>query len=236
MLEVNDFNAIHISLASPEQVRGWSYGEVTKPETINYRTLKPEKDGLFSERIFGPMKDWECSCGKYKGVRFKGIVCDRCGVEVARSRVRRERMGHIELASPVSHIWYFKGIPSRMGLLLDLSPRNLERILYFANYIVTDVNEDIRQEMLANLSMDSDEEALRLRGAIDAKADEIRKQHEEMHRSLRAEIDADVQRLQKEYEDTVELLSSQGQGIQDTIRSGRGTKAKRNLTVGPEDA
>src|SRR5215468_9522595 len=135
MLEVNDFNAMRISLASPEQVRGWSYGEVTKPETINYRTLKTEKDGLFCERIFGPVKDWECSCGKYKGVRFKGIVCDKCGVEVARSKVRRERMGHIELASPVSHIWYFKGTPSRIGLLLDLSPRNLEKILYFAPYV-----------------------------------------------------------------------------------------------------
>src|SRR6266849_3947382 len=112
VLEVNDFNAIRISLASPAQIRGWSYGEVTKPETINYRTLKPEKDGLFCERIFGPMKDWECYCGKYKRVRFKGIVCDKCGVEVARSKVRRERMGHIELASPVSHIWYFKGTPS----------------------------------------------------------------------------------------------------------------------------
>src|SRR3989441_13011380 len=151
MLEVNDFNAIHISLASPEQVRGWSYGEVTKPETINYRTLKPEKDGLFSERIFGPVKDWECSCGKYKGVRFKGIVCNRCGVEVARSRVRRERMGHIELASPVSHIWYFKGIPSRMGLLLDLSPRNLERILYFALYVVTYIDEEARKLELMRL-------------------------------------------------------------------------------------
>ena len=139
MLEVNDFNAIRVSLASPEQIRGWSYGEVTKPETINYRTLKPEKDGLFCERIFGPTKDWECYCGKYKRVRFKGIVCDKCGVEVARSKVRRERMGHIELASPVSHIWYFKGTPSRIGLLLDLSPRNLERILYFALYVVTHV-------------------------------------------------------------------------------------------------
>ena len=138
MLEVNDFDAIRVSLASPEQIRSWSYGEVTKPETINYRTLKPEKDGLFCERIFGPTKDWECSCGKYKRVRFKGIVCDKCGVEVARSKVRRERMGHIELASPVSHIWYFKGTPSRIGLLLDLSPRNLERILYFALYVVTD--------------------------------------------------------------------------------------------------
>jgi len=151
MLEVNDFDAIRISLASPEQIRSWSYGEVTKPETINYRTLKPEKDGLFCERIFGPTKDWECYCGKYKRVRFKGIVCDKCGVEVARSKVRRERMGHIELASPVSHIWYFKGTPSRIGLLLDLSPRNLERILYFALYVVTDVNEEARQMALASI-------------------------------------------------------------------------------------
>ena len=137
--------------ASPEQIRSWSYGEVTKPETINYRTLKPEKDGLFCERIFGPTKDWECYCGKYKRVRYKGIVCDKCGVEVARSKVRRERMGHIELASPVSHIWYFKGTPSRIGLLLDLSPRNLERILYFALYVVTDVNEEARAQALASI-------------------------------------------------------------------------------------
>ena len=150
MLEVNDFNAIRVSLASPEQIRSWSYGEVTKPETINYRTLKPEKDGLFCERIFGPTKDWECYCGKYKRVRFKGIVCDKCGVEVARSKVRRERMGHIELASPVSHIWYFKGTPSRIGLLLDLSPRNLERILYFAQYVVTEVNDEARAQALAS--------------------------------------------------------------------------------------
>src|SRR5260221_714937 len=158
MLEVNDFNAIRISLASPEQIRGWSYGEVTKPETINYRTLKPEKDGLFCERIFGPTKDWECYCGKYKRVRFKGIVCDKCGVEVARSKVRRERMGHIELASPVSHIWYFKGTPSRIGLLLDLSPRNLERILYFALYVVTHIDEEARQQELMRL----DEEMINL--------------------------------------------------------------------------
>ncbi|MDQ2904565.1 MAG: DNA-directed RNA polymerase subunit beta' [Ktedonobacteraceae bacterium] len=167
MLEVNDFNAIRISLASPEQIRGWSYGEVTKPETINYRTLKPEKDGLFCERIFGPTKDWECYCGKYKRVRFKGIVCDKCGVEVARSKVRRERMGHIELASPVSHIWYFKGTPSRIGLLLDLSPRNLERILYFALYVVTHIDEEARlqemthiDQMLADLEHSLDDQVV----------------------------------------------------------------------------
>ena len=138
MYELNNFESLQISLASPEKIRNWSHGEVKKPETINYRTLKPEKDGLFCERIFGPTKDWECHCGKYKRIRYKGIVCDRCGVEVTKSKVRRERMGHIELAAPVSHIWYFKGIPSRMGLVLDISPRNLEKVLYFATYIVTD--------------------------------------------------------------------------------------------------
>ena len=132
------FDAIKIGLASPEKIREWSHGEVLKPETINYRTLKPERDGLFCERIFGPSKDWECHCGKYKKIRYKGVVCDRCGVEVTKASVRRERMGHIELAAPVSHIWYFKGIPSRMGLILDLSPRILEKVLYFASYIVLD--------------------------------------------------------------------------------------------------
>jgi DNA-directed RNA polymerase subunit beta' len=151
MLEVNNFNAIRISLASPEQIRDWSKGEVTKPETINYRTLRPEKDGLFDERIFGPSRDWECYCGKYKRIRYKGIICDKCGVEVTRAKVRRERMGHIQLASPVSHIWYFKGTPSRLGILLDISPRNLERILYFALFIVTWVDEDARQRLLQQL-------------------------------------------------------------------------------------
>ncbi|MFH5837376.1 DNA-directed RNA polymerase subunit beta' [Proteiniclasticum sp. C24MP] len=141
MIELNNFDALKIGLASPDEIRSWSRGEVKKPETINYRTLKPERDGLFCERIFGPMKDWECHCGKYKRVRYKGIVCDRCGVEVTKSKVRRERMGHIELAAPVSHIWYFKGIPSRMGLILDMSPRSLERILYFASYVVLDPKE-----------------------------------------------------------------------------------------------
>ena len=141
MFELNNFESIKIALASPEKIRQWSRGEVKKPETINYRTLKPEKDGLFCERIFGPMKDWECHCGKYKRVRYKGIVCDRCGVEVTKAKVRRERMGHIELAAPMSHIWYFKGIPSRMGLLLDMSPRSLEKILYFASYVVVDPGE-----------------------------------------------------------------------------------------------
>ena len=146
MIDINDFDAIRIGLASSKQIRDWSSGEVTKPETINYRTLKPERDGLFCERIFGPTKDWECYCGKYKRVRYKGIICERCGVEVTRQKVRRERMGHIDLAAPVSHIWFFKGVPSRIGYLLDIAPRELEKVLYFAASIVTAVDVEARAE------------------------------------------------------------------------------------------
>ena len=151
MIDINNFDAIEISLASSKQIRSWSSGEVTKPETINYRTLKPEKDGLFCERIFGPTKDWECYCGKYKRVRYKGIVCERCGVEVTRSKVRRERMGHIDLAAPVSHIWFFKGVPSRIGYLLDIAPKELEKVLYFAASIVSWIDEEARAKDLAKL-------------------------------------------------------------------------------------
>ena len=151
MIDINNFDAIEISLASSKQIRGWSSGEVIKPETINYRTLKPEKDGLFCERIFGPTKDWECYCGKYKRVRYKGIVCERCGVEVTRSKVRRERMGHVDLAAPVSHIWFFKGVPSRIGYLLDMAPKELEKVLYFAASIVTWVDDEARAKDLDTL-------------------------------------------------------------------------------------
>jgi DNA-directed RNA polymerase beta' subunit len=144
LIDINDFDAIRIGLASSKQIRDWSSGEVTKPETINYRTLKPERDGLFCERIFGPTRDWECYCGKYKRVRYKGIICERCGVEVTRQKVRRERMGHIDLAAPVSHIWFFKGVPSRIGYLLDIAPRELEKVLYFAASIVTAVDVEKR--------------------------------------------------------------------------------------------
>ena len=169
----NDFNAIRISLASPEQIKIWSYGEVTKPETINYRTLRPEKDGLFCERIFGPTKDWECYCGKYKKIRYKGVICDRCGVEVARSKVRRERMGRVSLAAPVAHIWFSKGIPSRLGLMLDLSPRNLERVIYFAQYLVTSVSEDLRQAAIERLRFELEQKTEELEGAAEAKVEEL---------------------------------------------------------------
>src|SRR5574344_1935951 len=138
------YDAVKVTLASPETIRSWSHGEVRNPETINYRTYRPERDGLFCERIFGPTRDWECACGKYKRVRFKGIICERCGVEVTKSKVRRERMGHIELAAPVTHIWYFKGVPSRLGYLLDIAPKDLERIIYFAANIITSVDEEAR--------------------------------------------------------------------------------------------
>ena len=162
MIDINDFDAIRIGLASSKQIRDWSSGEVTKPETINYRTLKPERDGLFCERIFGPTKDWECYCGKYKRVRYKGIICERCGVEVTRQKVRRERMGHIDLAAPVSHIWFFKGVPSRIGYLLDIAPRELEKVLYFAASIVTAVDVEARAKDLATLEDQVEAESERI--------------------------------------------------------------------------
>src|SRR3990167_8680541 len=148
---LTDFKSLIIRLASPEEVRAWSRGEVTKPETINYRTLKSEKDGLFDEKIFGPTKDWECYCGKYKRIRYKGVICDKCGVEVTQSRVRRERMGHINLACPVAHIWFFKGAPSKLSLFLNMSPRNLTGVIYFAKYAVLSVDADKRGKILASL-------------------------------------------------------------------------------------
>jgi len=156
-----DFDAIRLKLASPEEVMSWSHGETTKPETINYRTGKPERDGLFDERIFGPVKDWECYCGKYRRIRYKGIVCDKCGVEVTRAIVRRERMGHIKLAVPVSHIWFLRGVPSKIGLLLDMSVNDLEKVIYFAGYIVTRVDEEARDTALKDLER---EFSLKLKG------------------------------------------------------------------------
>src|SRR5919201_990676 len=187
MLEVNEFNAIRISLASPDQIRTWSSGEVTKPETINYRTLRPEKDGLFDERIFGPTRDWECYCGKYKRIRYKGIICDKCGVEVTRAKVRRERMGHIQLASPVSHIWYVKGTPSRIGLLLDITPRTLEQILYFAKYVVVDVHENQRQRLISAIQQD-----------IEAKVARQERANQEKLEELTSDLNRELERLETE--------------------------------------
>ncbi len=214
MLEANDFDAVRISLASPEQILSWSYGEVTKPETINYRTLKPERDGLFCERIFGPIKDFECSCGKYKRIRFKGIICDKCGVEIARSKVRRERMGHIELACPVGHIWFARGIPSRVGLLLDLSARSLERVIYFSHYIVTSVDEEARNEAIKQSEDDISREIAERKAALEAKIAEIEQNQatvEEVNRLRRDYEDAKAQ-LEEEFPARMEQLKDLRKG------------------------
>jgi len=188
VLDVNYFDELRIGLATADDIRQWSHGEVKKPETINYRTLKPERDGLFCEKIFGPTRDWECYCGKYKRVRFKGIICERCGVEVTRSKVRRERMGHIELAAPVTHIWYFKGVPSRLGYLLDLAPKDLEKVIYFAAYMITEVDEEARHRDLPS---------------IEAKIDVERKQLEQRR-------DGDVETRIKKLEQDLQILESEG--------------------------
>ncbi len=187
MLDVNFFDELRIGLATAEDIRQWSYGEVKKPETINYRTLKPEKDGLFCEKIFGPTRDWECYCGKYKRVRFKGIICERCGVEVTRAKVRRERMGHIELAAPVTHIWYFKGVPSRLGYLLDLAPKDLEKIIYFAAYVITAVDDEMRHNELSTLEA---EMVVERKGVEDQRDAELEARAQKLEADL-AELEAE---------------------------------------------
>ncbi len=226
MLEVNDFNAVRISLASPEQIRSWSYGEVTKPETINYRTLKPERDGLFCERIFGPTKDFECYCGKYKKVRYKGIKCDKCGVEVTRSKVRRERMGHIELAAPVSHIWFAKGTPSRLGLLLDLSPRNLERVLYFAQFIITHVDEKERQRVILQKKDEIAQELARRERQIA----EIRTQLEEELGRLEQEREAENKRIEEEFSAKVDRVMTGAIQLERRLKDELERRAEERIT------
>ncbi|HIT75487.1 MAG TPA: DNA-directed RNA polymerase subunit beta', partial [Candidatus Avipropionibacterium avicola] len=199
MLDVNFFDKIRIGLATADEIRDWSKGEVKKPETINYRTLKPERDGLFCEKIFGPTRDWECYCGKYKRVRFKGIICERCGVEVTRSNVRRDRMGHIELAAPVTHIWYFKGVPSRLGYLLDIAPKDLEKVIYFAAYMITTVDEDARHRDLPSLEAKLDAERKQLENRLDAEVNTRMQKLEEDLAELESEgAKADVRRKVKD--------------------------------------
>ena len=199
MLDVNFFDELRIGLASAEHIREWSYGEVKKPETINYRTLKPEKDGLFCEKIFGPTRDWECYCGKYKRVRFKGIICERCGVEVTRAKVRRERMGHIELAAPVTHIWYFKGVPSRLGYLLDLAPKDLEKVIYFAAYMITWVDTERRTRDLPSLEAKISVERQQMEQRRDTELETRQRKLEEDLAALEAEgAKADARRKVRE--------------------------------------
>jgi len=232
VLEVNDFNAVRISLASPEQIRSWSYGEVTKPETINYRTLKPEKDGLFCEKIFGPTKDFECYCGKYKRVRYKGIVCDKCGVEVARSKVRRERMGHIELASPVSHIWFVKGTPSRLGLLLDISPRSLERVLYFAQFIVTSVDEHAKKRAIEHLKDEMEHEAERREKQYTDQAAELREQLAAAEAQIAEDKERKLARLEEDREEKTNAIMEAAVEFQEELSEQIGKNARKGYRLG----
>ena len=235
-MEVNDFDAIRISLASPSHIREWSHGEVLKPETINYRTLRPERDGLFCERIFGPTKDWECYCGKYKRVRYKGIICDKCGVEVAPSRVRRERMGHIELASPVSHIWYVKGVPSRLGLMLDISPRNLERVLYFAQYVITEVNEDARSRMIQRHERDLTGRLAKLDGEFDTRILEIEERRDNALQRLDHEMEDGLGRFAAQLEQQSNALISEAQNLTTRLENRFGKVTEEDIRLSWSEA
>jgi len=223
--------ALRINLASPEVIKSWSYGEVLKPETINYRRLRPEKDGLFCEAIFGPTRDWQCYCGKYKNPRYKGIICEKCGVEVTRSSVRRERMGHIGLAAPVAHIWYTRRIPSYLGLLLDISRRNLDRVLYFAQYIITYVDDDGRQKALKRLE---DEISLSERELIAKVNGEIAEAKKQRDRELK-DLDAQIEQINREYDEKVaslfEPVIQQGQSLERELREKTGRPCVRQLTL-----
>ncbi len=228
-MSIKDFHALRISLASPDEIRTWSHGEVTKPETINYRRLRPEKDGLFCEAIFGPTKDWQCYCGKYKKIRYRGIVCDKCGVEVTRARVRRERMGHIELASPVAHIWYTRRVPSYLGILLDISRRNLDRVLYFAQYIVTRVDEDERGRVLKRLEEDHRQHIATARDRIAEEIEAVRTEAEAPLAGLKAEVEARRAEANARLEAEIMALTAAGKALQDTLNGMRDKPAPRDV-------
>ncbi len=231
MLKLENFDALKLSVASPEMTLSWSHGEVTKPETINYRTLKPERDGLFCEKIFGPQKDWECHCGKYKRYRYKGIICDKCGVEVTRSKVRRERMGHVKLASPVSHVWYFKGIPSRMGLLLDMSPRDLKKVLYFANYIVVSVDEKARQDLLTKLDPNTNDRVIALQAKLDTRDSATDSDIAAKISARETALAEEHQQIETEIAERVEALNASALDLDERIQSSKGKKAPANFSL-----
>ena len=231
-METTEFRSLRISLASPDHMRSWSYGEVTKPETINYRRLRPEKDGLFCEAIFGPTRDWQCYCGKYKNVRYKGIICDKCGVEVTRSAVRRERMGHIELAAPVAHVWYTRRVPSHMGLLLNVSRRNLDRVLYFAQYVITSVDEEARQRALKRLDEELAEAELKFEEELqsnigDATSDaQVRLQ--ELEARLKEQNDSFDERISAATDEVV----NEAQAVERRLENLKGSVASENIKLG----
>ncbi len=225
---------MQITLASPEKIRDWSYGEVLKPETINYRTLKPEKDGLFCEKIFGPQKDFECACGKFKRVRYKGVICDKCGVEVTRSKVRRERMGHVELAAPVSHIWFVKGTPGRIALLLDLSPRKLEKVIYFAQYIITHVNEDEKHKAIEYLRMDAEDAIEDFREKSAETQEKLTQARERYFAEINLRIEADTAEVKERVRSIVKGLREDAASVREVIAEFDGKKARRNLKLGDD--
>ena len=227
-----NFSAIKISLASPERIMSWSYGEVTKPETINYRNQKPEKDGLFCERIFGPTKDFECACGKYKRIRFRNVVCDRCGVEVTRSKVRRERMGHIRLAAPVAHIWFAKGTPSWLGLLLDLSPRNLERVLYLAQYIITDVDTELIADILQSKTLDTENAIAKIQEQEEKEVGQARAGLDEVHKNLNERLEKQLNDVQTQWETVKADGLKEIAQIKKNIEEQLGTKASEGISLG----
>ncbi len=232
MLETRNTETVQITLASPEQIREWSYGEVLKPETINYRTLKPEKDGLFCEKIFGPTKDFECACGKFKRVRYKGVICDKCGVEVTRTKVRRERMGHIDLAAPVSHIWYLKSTPSRIATLLDLSPRKLEKVLYFSQYIVVSVNEDEKEKAKEYLRLDAEDAIEDFREKSVETQEKLAQARERLFAEIDLRTEADTAEVRERIRAIVNGLRADAEAITEQIAELDGKKARRNLKLG----
>ncbi len=228
-MEAKEFSALRVSLASPEQIRDWSYGEVTKPETINYRRLRPEKDGLFCEAIFGPTRDWQCYCGKYKNIRYRGIVCDKCGVEVTRASVRRERMGHIELAAPVAHVWYTRRVPSYLGLLLDISRRNLDRVLYFAQYVITHIDEDARNRALNRIQKELDSKESELGGDIQQHMDSIRGERDRVLTEFEGKTEAINEHYNNELDRLTDQLMTEAQSVQSRVEALTGQNAPADI-------
>ncbi|GAF74162.1 unnamed protein product, partial [marine sediment metagenome] len=227
---------MRVSLASPEQILAWSHGEVTKPETINYRRLRPEKDGLFCEAIFGPTKDWQCYCGKYKKVRFRGIVCDKCGVEVTHSRVRRERMGHIKLATPIAHIWYTRRSPSYLGLLLNISKRNLDRVIYYAQYIITSIDETARDRTLRRLEEEMKREIERLTAERQEEVEAIEAELIERSEAAAAEELEITQKLQGQRDEAIESVMSEATELRELLDKYRDQLAPQDLVFSPRNA
>jgi DNA-directed RNA polymerase subunit beta' len=235
VLEAKDFKALRVSLASPEDILSWSYGEVTKPETINYRRLRPEKDGLFCEAIFGPTRDWQCYCGKYKNVRYKGLTCDKCGVEITRASVRRERMGHIQLAAPVAHVWYTRRVPSYLGLLLDVSRRNLDRVLYFAQYVITYIDEDARQKALKRLSEELEAEKANLRAGADEQINAVKEARDSALAGLQEQIDATNASLDEELSARTDELMRAAQKFQRQLEGKDGVTVRKAMAFEPTE-